>query len=449
MKDLSRRTFLKTAAVTATGATFIPNLLSCSPNNKLNIAVIGVGGRGQANWEKVTNENIVAMCDVDYSRASVGFNAIPKAKKFKDFRKMFDEIGKGIDAVIISTPDHTHFPATMAAMEMGKHVYVEKPLAHNVWQLRTLKKAANHYGIISQMGNQGHTTNGIRLIKEWYDADILGQVKEVHAWFGPFDFKPGGYWTKPESFPPPVQPIPSDLDWDLWLGPAAKRPFNNVYVPKSWRGFFDFGNGMLGDWACHTLDAPFWALNLGMPHIVETITSNPSPDYSFISDTSKVTFQFGQRDNKVPVELTWYEGGEQPEIRPEWKISKLPESGMIMIGEKKSLITGGRPNNPRLIVPDDEWNDFLENTPQKTIPRTLEEQPQQEWINSIKENTLPGSNFNYSADLTEMILIGVLSQRFQTKVEYDSDNSKILNRPDLNTYLKEPAREGWIYGENL
>jgi len=340
MKSLSRRTFLKTAAVTATGATFIPNLLSCSPNNKLNIAVIGVGGRGQANWEKVTNENIVAMCDVDYSRASVGFNSIPKTKKFKDFRKMFDEIGKGIDAVILSTPDHTHFPA---AMEMGKH----------------------------------------------------------------------------------------------------------VYVPKSWRGFFDFGNGMLGDWACHTLDAPFRALNLGMPHTVETISSNPSPDYSFISDTSKVTFQFGQRDNKVPMKLTWYEGGEQPGIRPEWKVSKLPESGMIMIGEKKSLITGGRPNNPCLMVPDDEWNDFLENAPEKTIPRTLEEQPQQEWINCIKENTLPGSNFNYSADLIEMILIGVLSQRFQTKLEYDSDSWKILNRPDLNTYLKEPVREGWIYGENL
>lgn len=449
MNDLSRRTFLKTAALTATGVSFIPNLLSCSPNNKLNIAVIGVGGRGQANWEKVTNENIVAMCDVDYSRASVGFNSIPKAKKFKDFRKMFDEIGKGIDAVIISTPDHTHFSATMAAMEMGKHVYVEKPLAHNVWQLRTLKKAANHYGIISQMGNQGHTTNGIRLIKEWYDAGVLGQVKEVHAWFGAFDFKPGGYWTKPENFPPTAQPIPPELDWDLWLGPAAKRPFNTVYVPKSWRGFFDFGNGMLGDWACHTLDAPFWALNLGMPHTVETITSSPSPDHTFISDTSKVTFQFGQRENKVPVELTWYEGGEQPEIRPEWKVSKLPESGMIMIGEKKSLITGGRPNNPRLMIPDDEWNDFLVNAPAKTIPRTLEEQPQQEWINCIKENTLPGSNFNYSADLTEMILIGVLSQRFKTKLEYDPDNLKILNRPDLKTYLKEPVREGWIYGENL
>ena len=187
MKNLSRRSFLKSTSAATAGILIIPNLYGYSANDRLNIAVIGVGGRGRANWGKVPKENIVAMCDVDDKLAADGFNACPNAKKYKDFRVMFDEMANEIDAVIISTPDHTHFAATMIAMELGKHVYVEKPLAHNIWQLRTMKKAANHYGIISQMGNQGHTTNGIRLIKEWYDAGVLGQVKEVHGWLGKFN----------------------------------------------------------------------------------------------------------------------------------------------------------------------------------------------------------------------------------------------------------------------
>ncbi len=345
MKEFSRRTFLKSASAAAAGIVILPGLFSCSRNNKLNIALIGAGGRGEDNWEKVMNENIVAICDVDDNRAANAFQTFTKAKRYKDFRKMFDEIGNEIDAVIVSTPDHTHFVAAMAAMQLGKHVYVEKPLAHNIWQLRTMKKAAKHYGIVSQMGNQGHTTNGIRLIKEWYEAGVLGQVKEVHAWFGPFEFKPGGYWTKPESFPPPAHPVPTTFDWNLWLGPTADRPFNSAYAPKSWRGFYDFGNGMLGDWSNHTIDAPFWALNLGQPHTVEATVLNPVPDHSFIPDESTIKFQFAARGDKAPVELFWHEGGSKPEIRQEWKVDKLPDSGMVMIGDKKTLITGGRPNN--------------------------------------------------------------------------------------------------------
>ena len=221
MENFSRRTFLKSASVATAGTLLIPNLLSCSANNKLNIAIIGVGGRGADNWKKlfsdengdskqkkdgqirkILRENVVALCDVDEKRAAYGFEVFPKAKKYKDYRVMFDEMANQIDAVIISTPDHSHFAATMIAMQLGKHVYVEKPLAHNIWQLRTMKKAAKHYRIVSQMGNQGHTTNGIRKIREWYDAGVLGEVKEVHAWFGPYGFQPGGYWTKPDSFPP-------------------------------------------------------------------------------------------------------------------------------------------------------------------------------------------------------------------------------------------------------
>jgi len=449
MKYFSRRMFLKSATAATAGVIILPNLLSCSRSNKLNIALIGAGGRGEDNWEKLMNENIVAIADVDGNRAANAFKAFPKAKRYRDFRKMLDEMHNEIDAVVVSTPDHTHFAAAIAAIQLKKHVYVEKPLAHNVWQLRTLKKAAKHYGIVSQMGNQGHTTNGIRLIKEWYDAGVLGQVKEVHAWFGPFEFKPGGYWTKPESFPPPAHPVPGTLDWDVWQGPVAERPYNPVYVPKSWRGFYDYGNGMLGDWSNHTIDAPFWALELGNPHTVEATVPNPMPDHSFIPDESMVKFQFNARGDKAAVELFWHEGGSKPELRPEWGVDKLPDSGMVMIGEKKTLITGGRPNNPRLMVSEEEWKEFLKNAPAKTIPRVGEEMPQQEWVDCIKNGTLPGSNFDYAASLNEMVAVGVIAQRFATRVEYDGEKMQITNQPELNAYIKEPVREGWSYGEDL
>ena len=449
MKYFSRRMFLKSATAATAGVIILPNLLSCSSSSKLNIALIGAGGRGEDNWEKLMNENIMAIADVDDNRAVTAFKTFPKAKRYRDFRKMLDEMHNEIDAVVVSTPDHTHFAAAMAAMQLKKHVYVEKPLAHNIWQLRTLKKAAKHYGIVSQMGNQGHTTNGIRLIKEWYDAGVLGQVKEVHAWFGPFEFKPGGYWTKPESLPPPEHPIPAGFDWNVWQGPVAERPFNSAYAPKSWRGFYDYGNGMLGDWSNHTIDAPFWALDLGNPHTVEATVPNPMPDFSFIPEESVVKFQFNARGDKAPVELFWHEGGSKPELRPEWGIDKLPDSGMVMIGEKKTLITGGRPNKPRLMVSDEEWNQFLKNPPAQTIPRVGEEMPQQEWVDCIKNGTLPGSNFDYASSLNEMVMVGVIAQRFATRVEYDGEKMQITNQPELNAYIKEPVREGWSYGEDL
>lgn len=424
-------------------------MISCSPNNRLNIAVIGVGGRGEASWSEVPAENIVALCDVDEKRAAEGFNAFPNAKKYKDFRKMFDEMANEIDAVIIATPDHTHFPASMAAMQLGKHVFVEKPLAHNIWQLRTMKKAAKYYGIVSQMGNQGHTTNGIRLIKEWYEAGVLGQVKEVHGWLSGYGFKPGGFWRKPESFPPPAHEVPAHFDWDLWLGPAANRPYNSAYAPTAWRAFYDFGNGQLGDWSCHTLDAPFWALDLGSPHTVKGEVPNPVPDHSFVAEESVVTFQFGARGDKAPVTMKWHEGPSRPEIRPEWGIDKLPGMGMLMIGEKNTLMTGGRPNNPRLLISEEERQEFLKNPPAQTIPRVGEEKPVQEWLDAIKNNTLPGSNFDYSASLTEMALVGALAHRFGGKIEFDSENMKVTNRPEVDAYVKEPVRKGWEFGEDL
>ena len=307
----TRRDFLKSSCAFTAGAFFIPNLISCSPSNRLNVAVIGVGGQGRANWSRLINqkdpkwnENIVALCDVDLNRAADGFKAMPNARRFKDFRVMFDQMHKEIDAVMVCTPDHVHFPAAMAAMELGKHVIVEKPLAHNIWQLRTLQKAAKHYKVITQLANQGHATNGIRLVKEWYEAGILGNVTEVIAWFDGPDFGKGKYFDKPESFPPAEQPVPEYFDWDLWLGPAAYRPYNGVYAPKTWRGWFDFGNGELGDWCCHTLDAPFWSLDLGMPDVVETEFKTPVPDNGFVSDQAIIRWDFPAREIKFLLPCT-------------------------------------------------------------------------------------------------------------------------------------------------
>ena len=446
-----RRNFVKSGGVVLGSALTFPNILACKNlNSRLNIALIGVGGRGIQNWQPVINsENIVAMCDVDDRWASKALTRIKEShanvKRFKDYRVMFDKMQNLIDAVIISTPDHTHFHAAITAMELGIHVCIEKPLAHNVWQCRTLKKAANHYGVISQMANQGHTTNGIRQVKEWYEAGILGEVREVHAWFGEFNFKPGHWWDKPSEFPPKKQTIPKSLDWNLWLGPAKNRNYNRVYVPKSWRGFFDFGNGQLGDWSCHTLDAPFWALNLGMPSSVFGNVPDPRTKENFVADKSTVEFTFPANNDRKSVKLKWYEGGFKPNFGDDFPLKNIPNLGMVMIGSKNSLITGGRPNNPRLLVSEEEWTEFKKNPPKQKIPRLKsgDETPIQEWIDGIKNKFLPESNFNYSAELTEMALIGVLSQRFGGKIDYDAEKMQIINRPELNKFLREEARDGW------
>lgn len=451
MNTISRRNFLRSASAVTAGAVIIPNFISCSPSGKINIAAIAAGGRAANNINACASDpsvNIVALCDVDENRAKDIFNKYPNAKRYKDFTKMFDEMANEIDAVLIATPDHVHFAATMAAMQLGKHVYVEKPLAHNVWQLRTLQKAAHYYNVTTQMGNQGHATDGIRRVKEWYDAGITGDVTEIVAWFNGPAFGEGKYFTKPSSFPVPEEPIPAGLDWDLWLGPQSPRPFNHVYVPKSWRGFYDFGNAELGDWACHTLDAPFWSLDLGMPTATECIQNSGAPA-GFVPDSSIIKFEFAARGNKPPVTLTWYEGGLKPELRPEWGMDELPGSGMIMMGEKHNIMTGGRPNDAHLMMPKEEWDAWVENEmPEASIPR-IEGGPQQEFLDAIKGGPAPGSNFDYSTRLTEMSLIGVMAQRFNTRIEYDAVNMKVTNHNDKADFIKEPVRKGWEYGEEV
>ena len=419
-----------------------------SANGKLNVAFIGAGGRARALIGGLPNENFVAFCDVDEQRAAQTYSEYPDVPRFKDFRRMFDKMGKEIDAVCIATPDHTHFVGTFTAMENGKHVLTEKPLTHNVWEARTLRKAATYYKVISQMGNQGHATEGIRFVKEWYESGAVGKVKEVIALNGGPDFGPNRLFNLPTRWPATSQAIPLHLNWDLWKGPVAEDiKYNEVFLPATWRGFYQFGNGQLGDWACHTLDAPFWALDLGMPTAVEAIAKDNRALEGIAPSSSAVRFEFPKKGKRPAIVLTWYER-DWPEVDPNWGFEEWGQNRMVMIGDKGTIATGARPNSPRL-YPEAKWQEFRRNLPAKTIPR-IKGSHISEWANAIKgEGPLPGSNFDYASRLTEMALLGVLAQRFGGRIEWDDKKMEVTNRPELNAYIREPARRGWRMGDQV
>jgi len=463
LSALSRRTFLKTSAVAATAFSlprFSIGQSGLAANGRINVACIGIGNRGfycVSELMKDPRVNIVAVCDVDetlvaatYQRAaelkqtaqltSADLNGVPL---FKDYREMFAKMGDQIDAVTVSTPDHHHFPPAMMAIQRGKHVYVEKPLTHSVGEARALRAAAKQKGIVSQMGNQGRATDGIRLMKEWTDAGVLGDVREVHAWSPEF---PERYFKRPQALPLVAETPPSTLDWDLWLGPAAKRPYNSLLAPVTWRGWWDFGNGMLGDWACHTLDGPFYALDLGSPTAVEAKVSEVSSEIS--PRTAEVTYQFAARGKRPPVVLKWYEGaGMKPPAPRNWeddpKKPGLPERGMFMTGSQNTLFAPiGRPDSPRLLG-SAVMEEFKKNRPPASIPRVAGG-PVKEWLNAVaKVGPMPGSNFEYSVPLSEMVLLGVLAVRTGKRLEWDAKAGRITNNRGLNRYIDIAAREGW------
>ena len=445
---MKRRTFIQTTASAFALAPFAIGQAGQAANNKLNVAFIGSGGRaGNHIGFFSNNENIVAFCDVDEKRASDNYRKAPDAKRFKDFRVMFDQMANEIDAVVVSTPDHTHFVATYNAMALGKHVLTEKPLTHDIWQARTLKKAGHYFKVVTQMGNQGHATDGIRKVKEWYESGVTGKVHTVLSSFGGPSFGPNKYFQKPESHPPAKQAVPEHLDWQLWRGPVAKNvEYNSVYVPTRWRGFFDFGNAQLGDWACHTLDAPFWALDLGAPSSVEVL-ERVSTAENFVPDQSLLKFTFPANKKRGPVVLYWGDGGLKGPIKEEWNL-KGDIGSMCMVGEKGAISTGGRPNDPRL-VNDDQWSEFKKNLPAETI-RRIKGGHLQEWVDAIKgDGPAPGSNFDYASGLTEMTLLGVLAQRSGKNIEWDAKNMRVTNHPELNLFVREPVRKGWERGDEV
>ncbi len=453
MKKTTRRRFLGTAATAAAaiGASPFSRFAIAEPGktSKINVAVVGAAGMGGYALGEAAGENLVAICDVDDDRAAGAYKKHPDVPRFKDFRVMLDKMSKDIDAVAISTPDHTHFPAAMAAMERGKHVFVQKPLAHNIWQIRTLRKAAHHYKVITQMGNQGHTFDGMLRIKEWVDAGVIGDITEVIAWTN----RPNPPWfIPPDSFPLAEQPVPATLDWNLWQGPVAARPFNSAYVPIQWRGWWDYGCGALGDIGCHTFDAPFWALDLGAPTKVEVDRIDPPGD-GFIPMSSVVTYHFPARGEKPPVVMKWFEKGHEVPKPKRWdqEVPLSDKGGMYMEGTKETLYHEDmRPTSPQL-TPDDRFNQ------QKPVLKEIERLPAvgkggpiAEWFRAIRgEGPMPGSNFDYAVPLTEVVLLGAIAQRTGKTIEWDAENMTIKGQPELDVLIKEPVREGWSYGEDL
>ncbi|MEM9446122.1 MAG: Gfo/Idh/MocA family oxidoreductase [Verrucomicrobiota bacterium] len=472
----NRRNFIKTTAATTASAFVLPRFSIGQPgpsaNSKLNIAHIGASNIARMAFHETRKENIYAIADVDSSKFneySEKFPKIESAEKFADFRKMLDKLGNNIDGVCVSTPDHTHFAATMEAMQRGLHVCTQKPLAHNIWQVRALRKAKAKYNVITNMANQGHTFDGIRQMREWVEADVFGQITEVHSWTAGPGWG-GRYFAKPESFPPPEDPVPESLNWDLWQGPVADTTFHSTYHPEQWRGFNKYGGGTFGDWFCHIADAPVWVLDLYEPVSVEAIKVVGGNEW-IVPDGNSVRYEFKQRGSKKPCTFYWHNGpggaknkkqkkGQEqmpeaiaghsfhPKPPKDWTWPDIPNKGTYYLGEKANGHTDERSNKPRLADKEKMKEFKAAGFPDEKYPR-IKGGPFGEWVKAIKNGTEPGANFDYAAQLTEVSLIGQLAARFGGKIEWDAKNMKITNRPELNAYLKEPARKGWEYGEDL
>ena len=455
MKKLSRRKFIEAGAAAVAGTFVLPRFSIAQPgpsaNGKLNIAMVGAGGIANMAYAPLRTENIVALCDVDankFGEHAEQFPEITEARTFADFRVMYDQMGKEIDAVVINTPDHTHFVATMAAMERGLHVYTQKPLTHNIWEARTLRKAREKYKVMTNMGNQGHTYNGIREIREWLRAGVFGQVARVDSW------QAGGGWGFPPDFLPVEGTTPASLDWDLWLGPSRTIPYTHRIHPGTWRRWNAYGCGMLGDWFPHIADGPVWALDLYEPAVIEAELAEEGSEW-LTPKNLRVRWDFPARGDKAPCSLYWHNGQGTPNphkpVKPEaWSWGdELPSDGSLYHGEKQTGYTDQRSNNPRLINRE-EMRVFKENGfPPEHYPR-VEGGPFIEWARAIKgEGPEPGSNFNYASRFAEVQLLGVLAGRFGGRIEWDAANMTITNRPELNAFIKDPVREGWSYGEHL
>jgi len=434
---MNRRDFLaSTAAVAA--FTIVPRHVLggpeyTPPSEKLNIAAIGAGGRGGGDIGAVSSENIVALCDVDEKNAAETFGRFPKAKKYRDFRKMLER-EKNIDAVIVATPDHTHAVATMMAIKMGKHVYCEKPLTYSIYEARELAKAASEAKVATQMGNQGHSGEGNRLICEWLRDGAIGPVREVHAWTN----RP--IWPQGIDRPKETPRVPKTLDWDLWLGPAPNRPYNPAYLPFKWRGWWDFGTGALGDMACHIIDSPFWALKLGQPISVEASSTKVNSETYPLAST--VHYHFPAREGMPPVKLTWYDGGIRPpqpeELEPGRRMGS-DNGGTLFVGEKGKLVCGCYGNSPRLI-PEAKMAAY--KRPPKTIPRVRGHH--QDWVQACKGGKPACSNFDYAGPLTETVLLGNLAIRNPGKKLYwDGPNMRFTNNDEANKYIHRKYRQGW------
>lgn len=442
--EISRRVFIFGSAVMAAGCATMgkrpkgPRKISA--NEKVNLAAIGSGGKGASDIEGAfeAGENpVVALCDVDWKVGAKTFAKFPNARQYKDFRIMLEKEYKNIDAVTISTPDHMHAPAAMACMQMGKHVYVQKPLTHNIYECRRLLEVAREYKVATQMGNQGHSGPGVRRLCEWIQAGAIGPVREAHIWTN----RP--IWPQALARPTQVNPIPENLDWDLFLGVAPERPYNHAYHPFKWRGWWDYGCGALGDMACHIMDPTYTALKLGYPTSVEAIQEGNNDETA--PAWAIITYEFPARGDLPPVKVVWYDGAKQPPRPDSIKDEMLGdgnENGTLFVGDKGMLTCGCYGESPRLL-PRPLMESF--DRPDKTIPDSTGHY--QEWIDLIKGIQPPAggwtNNFEYAAPFTEVVHLGNVAVRAGKKIEFDPVKMEITNCPDANKYLKRDYRRGW------
>ncbi len=451
---ISRRNFLAAGSAATASFFIVPRHVlggagQIPPSELVNVAAIGAGGMAQHNINKCKDSNlanIVALCDVDDKKARGRYEQNPQASRYRDFRVMLDKEHKNIDAVIIATPDHTHAVATMAAIRLGKHVYTQKPLTNSIYEARMLTEAAREAKVITQMGTQCHSGEGIRLCAEWIADGALGTVREVHCWSD----RPGWYWPQGMGRPKEIHPIPHTLDWDLWLGTAPVRPYNSCYLGGSWRGWWDFGCGALGDMGCHILDFPFYALKLGYPTSAEatcTITADGEARDEIERETAPIAsiihFEFPARDILPPVTLTWYDGGLKPRRPAELESERtLPTDGILFVGDKATMMCqhGGTPQ----IIPETKMRAYKK--PVKTIPRIEGgiEGHEADWLRSIKENKPASDGFDYAGPLTEVVLMGNLAIRCKgKKLLWDGPNMTVTNVPEANQFVRRVYRDGW------
>jgi len=445
---MKRRNFIGSAMTVAAGITIIPGQVMgkkfgyASPSDKLNIAGIGVGGMGRRNLANMKTENIVALCDVDWKYAAKTFNDYPKAKRFKDWRVMFDQMGKSIDAILVATPDHTHAGVAAHAITLGKHTYVQKPLTHSVYESRLLTKLSEKYKVATQMGNQGNSFDWCRQLAEWVQSGVIGDVYEAHCWTD----RP--IWPQGLNEPKGGVPVPSTLDWDLFIGPAKKRPYDPAYTPWNWRGFWDFGTGALGDMACHIMDPLYWALDLKYP--VSVLASSTLANLYSPPQAQKIRYKFPARPAKGKVnmpELTvyWYDGGllpDRPEELKDGEIMGDSNGGIILVGTKGKIMTGCYGMNPTLL-PTSKMADFKQ--PEPSIPRIKggngniwdTNAHEQDWIRACKESpgnrTEASSNFRFSGPFNEIVVMGVLAVRLSglqglhRELQWDGENMQFTN----------------------
>ena len=435
---MKRRHFLRATATVAVGVQIVPRHVvgqgQVPPSGKLNIAGVGIGGQGGGVLREMQGENIVALCDVDWAKGAGTFNAFPKAARFKDYRVMLER-RKDIEAVMIATPDHMHAPIALAALRLGKHVYVEKPMAHTIEEARVMTRVAWETGLVTQMGNNGHAGEGLRQTREWIQAGAIGTVREVHGWSD----RPGKWWPQPATRPASAMPVGTNLDWNLWLGCAPVRPYHRAYHPFAWRAWFDFGTGAVGDMAVHNLDPAFYALDLGAPVSAQAQTSGLGRET--YAACQIIRFEFAARGAQPALKMVWYDGGLLPP-KPAHLAGavNLSDNGILFIGDKGTMLCGGWSGLPQLF-PARRRAEFA--LPPSTIPRSIGHRA--EWIQACKDKnpTDAKAGFAYSGPFTEALLVGNLAARLQKRIEWDTDALRARNAPEAEALIRKRYRVGF------